>query len=72
MIEDTNFPEEIVNYVKENKGSYMEATIYICEKYDIDPVFIAKTLTKPIIEKLEMEGRELNMLPQLSSAKLPF
>lgn len=72
MIEDIDFPEEILNYVKEKRGSYIEATMYVCEKYDIDPVFIAKTLTKPIIEKLEVEGREMNMLPQLSSAKLPF
>ena len=37
-----------------------------------DPVFVAKTLTKPIIEKLEVEGRELNILPQLTSSKLPI
>jgi hypothetical protein len=72
MIEDINFPHEIETYVKENGGTYVEAVLFICEEYDIDPVFVAKTLTKPIIEKLEVEGRELNILPQLTSSKLPI
>jgi hypothetical protein len=72
MIDDTNFSHEIKTYVKENGGTYIEAVLFICEEYDIDPVFVAKTLTKPIIEKLEIEGRELNILPQLTSSKLPI
>ena len=72
MIEDIKFPHEIETYVKENGGTYVEAVLFICEEYDIDPVFVAKTLTKPIIEKLEVEGRELNSLPQLTSSKLPI
>ena len=72
MIDDINFPHEIELYVRENSGTYVEAILAICEKYDIDPVFIAKTLTKPIIEKLEVEGRDLSILPQLTSAKLPI
>jgi hypothetical protein len=72
MIDDTNFSHEIKTYVKENGGTYIEAVLFICEEYDIDPVFVAKTLTKPIIEKLEVEGRELNILPQLTSSKLPI
>jgi hypothetical protein len=72
MIDDINFPHEIEMYVKVNGGTYVESILSICEKYDIDPVFIAKTLTQPIIEKLEIEGRDLNILPQLTSAKLPI
>ena len=72
MIDDINFPHEIELYVRENGGTYVEAVLAICEEYDIDPVFIARTLTKPIIEKLEVEGRELNILPQLTSSKLPI
>ena len=72
MIDDTNFSHEIKTYVKENGGTYIEAVLFICEEYDIDPVFVAKTLTKPIIEKLEVEGRELNILPQPTSSKLPI
>jgi hypothetical protein len=72
MIDDINFSHEIKTYVKENGGTYIEAVLFICEEYDIDPVFVAKTLTKPIIEKLEIEGRELNILPQLTSSKLPI
>jgi len=72
MIDDINFPHEIELYVRENGGTYVEAVLFICDEYDIDPVFVAKTLTKPIIEKLEVEGRELNILPQLTSSKLPI
>ena len=72
MIDDINFPHEIELYVRENGGTYVEAVLFICDEYDIDPVFVAKTLTKPIIEKLEVEGRDLNILPQLTSSKLPI
>ena len=48
----------------------MDAILKHCEDYDIEPPGAAKLLTKPIIEKLVQEGRDLHLLPK--KAKLPF
>lgn len=64
------FSKLIVEYVLKNNSSYMDAILKHCEDYDIEPQGAAKLLTKPIIEKLVEEGRDLHLLPK--KAKLPF
>lgn len=64
------FSKLIVEYVSKNNSSYMDAILKHCEDYDIEPQGAAKLLTKPIIEKLVEEGRDLHLLPK--KAKLPF
>ena len=49
---------------------YIEAVIELSEQYGFGPEVGAKLLNKPIIEKIKMEGQEINLLPKLS--KLPF
>ena len=64
------FSKLIVEYVSKNNSSYMDAILKHCEDYDIEPQGADKLLTKPIIEKLVEEGRDLHILPK--KAKLPF
>jgi len=64
------FSKLIVEYVSKTNCSYMDAILKHCEDYDIEPPGAAKLLTKPIIEKLVQEGRDLHLLPK--KAKLPF
>ncbi len=40
------------------------------EEHEIEPEIAAKHLSKPIIEKIESEGRSFNLLPK--KAKLPI
>ena len=65
------FIKEIEKYVENNGGTYIDATLIICEDYELEPAAAAKFLTKPIIEKIEEEGRDINILPRNNTTKLP-
>tara|TARA_Y100000593_G_C4103014_1_gene234187 strand:+ start:134 stop:346 length:213 start_codon:yes stop_codon:yes gene_type:complete len=49
--------------------SYIEAVIKICDSYNIDIASGARMLSRPIIEKIQKEGEDINLLPRMS--KLP-
>ena len=61
-----SFAEE-VEKLASNTGSYIDSVIELCEKYNIEPQVAAKMLTRPIVEKIEAEGRESNSLPKVST-----
>ena len=65
------FSKKIENYIEINKSSYIDATVAISEIENLDYSIIAKLLTRPILEKIQEEGRGLNLLPK-SKNKLPF
>tara|TARA_R110002012_G_scaffold160808_1_gene322758 strand:- start:40 stop:285 length:246 start_codon:yes stop_codon:yes gene_type:complete len=58
------FSNKVEKYVKERGGSYIDAVISLCEEYEIEPPIVAKSLSKPVIEKIQMEGQDLNLLPK--------
>lgn len=64
------FCNEVMKYVEKNKESYIDSVIVISEKFGFGPEFGAKLLSKPIIEKIRIEGQEINLLPKMS--QLPF
>jgi len=73
MISDdikNKFCNEVVKNLKTNDGSYIDAVISVSEQYGFAPEMGAKLLSKPIIEKIRMEGEEINLLPKMS--QLPF
>ena len=55
-----------------NGGIYIDAVISTCENHNIDPVIASKFLSKPIIEKIKIEGQSVNLLPKEIDAKLPI
>ena len=61
-----SFAEE-VEKLASTTGSYIDSVIELCENYNIEPQVAAKMLTKPIVEKIEAEGRESNSLPKVST-----
>jgi len=61
---------EIQSLVLAKEMSYMDAILFLCEKYSIEPEMIAKFLSKAIIQELKAEGESLNLLPKTS--KLQF
>ena len=67
-----DFSRKIENYVILNNCSYIDATIAICENKEIEFSIISKLLNKPILEKIQEEGRSLNLLPKSKKNKLPF
>lgn len=60
------FCHEVEELVKKGDIGYLEAVIQLCEKYNMEPEAAAKLLSQPIIEKLQIEGQEIHLLPQPS------
>ncbi|MBC8442972.1 MAG: hypothetical protein H8D80_02145 [Proteobacteria bacterium] len=66
-----NISLQVESYIIQNGGEYIDAVLYVCEKENIEPKVAAKYLSKPIIEKIGIEGRSMNLLPK-NSAELPL
>ena len=66
-----NFSREVEKYIEKKGGDYIDAVILLCEQYDIEPAIVAKSLSKPLVEKIRMEGQDLNLLPKPKN-KLPI
>ena len=71
FMDKNDISKEIESYVEKNGGSYIDSVLFFCEKYTVDPEYMKKYITKPIKEKLEIEGRELNILRK-KETKLPL
>jgi hypothetical protein len=59
-----SFSKKVESYVREKGGSYIDAVLSLCEEYEIEPPIVAKSLSKPVVEKIKMEGQDLNLLPR--------
>jgi len=70
MIDPTQIATLIERMVSNRKISYMEAVLEVCEEHSVDASLVAKHLSKPIIENIENEARQINLLPRKKS--LPF
>jgi len=66
-----NFSREVEKYIEKRGGPYIDAVISLCEKHEIEPAIVAKSLSKPLVEKIRMEGQDLNLLPR-PKTKLPI
>lgn len=64
------FCSEVMDYAKTKENSYIDATIHVAEKFGFGPEMGAKLLSKPLIEKIRIEGEDINLIPKMS--KLPF
>lgn len=65
------FSKKVENVVSEKTVSYIDAVIEVLEEQSLDFSAVNKLLSKPIIEKLQKEGIELNLLPKRKTC-LPF
>ena len=64
------FSRKVENYVQENGDGYIDAIIALSDEYGIEPNVAAKYISKPIVEKVQREGQDINLLPETS--KLPI
>jgi len=67
----TGFSKKVENYIREKGGSYIDAVLSLCEEYEIEPPLVAKSLSKPLVEKIKIEGQNLNLIPRPEN-KLPI
>jgi len=66
-----DFSKEVEEFVKRQKEpSYIDAVLHICEKHGVEPDTVSKILSKPIKERLKVEGQRLNLLKK--DSKLPL
>jgi len=66
-----DFSKEVEEFVKQQKEpSYIDAVLHICEKHGVEPDTVSKILSKPIKERLKVEGQRLNLLKK--DSKLPL
>jgi hypothetical protein len=70
MIDPTQISNLIERMVSSRKISYMDAVLELCEDNSFDASLVAKHLSKPIVENIEKEARDINLLPKKKS--LPF
>ena len=61
---------DVVKEANKSGSGYIDTVVDMAEKYEITVEIAAKLLSKPIIEKIQSEGEEVNLLPKIS--KLPF
>ena len=65
-----DFMKEVEKNVLLGELGYIDSIIMVCEDFEIEPNVAAKFLPKPLIEKIEEEGKRFNMLPK-NTSKLP-
>lgn len=63
----SSFSKKIENYVIKTGCQYMDAVLKFCEDHNVEPEVAAKYLTKPIKEKIMLEGQEINLIPKTKS-----
>jgi len=65
------FSKKVEDYVLKHNSSYLDAVLYTAQEYNIEPEAAAKLISRPIIEKLSAEGKELNLVKN-NKSRLPF
>ena len=67
--EQEKFCKQVEKYVTDNGGTYLDAVLCICEDNNTSPELMAKKITKPLKEKLQIEAIELNYrLPNIGAS----
>jgi hypothetical protein len=64
------FCSAVLEHAQDDNLGYIEAVIHVSEEFGFGPEMGAKLLSKPIIEKIRIEGEDINLLPKMS--QLPF
>jgi len=70
MINPEQISTQIEQAVSTRNISYMDAVLELCEEHSVDVSMVAKYLSRPIVENIEKEARDVNLLPRKKS--LPF
>lgn len=67
------FSIKVIERFKKTKLSFMDCVLELSEEMGIDPIAAGKLLTKPLIEKIHQEAKDLNLIKDTKkSKKLPL
>jgi hypothetical protein len=56
------FSNKVIERVKKTQMTFMDSVLELTEEMGLDPTASGKLLTKPIIEKIQQEAKELHLL----------
>jgi hypothetical protein len=66
------FSNKVLERVKATKLSFMDCVLEITEEMGLDPSASGKLLTKPIVEKIQQEAKDLHLLKKSKTKQLPL
>ncbi len=67
------FSSRIIDKVKITKLPFIDCVLELANEMGIDPSSAGKLLTKPIIEKIEVEAKSLHFIKETNkNSKLPI
>jgi hypothetical protein len=65
------FSNRVIQRVKNTNLSFMDCVLELSEEMNIEPSAAGKLLSKPLIEKIEQEAKNLHLLKKSKTRKLP-
>lgn len=65
------FSNKVIERTLKTNLSFMDCVLELATEMEIDPSAAGKLLTKPLIEKIEDEARNLHFLKKSKNKKLP-
>jgi len=65
------FSNKVLERALSTQMSFMDCVLELSEEMGLDPTASGKLLTKPLIEKIEVEAKNLHLLKSLKNKKLP-
>jgi phosphomevalonate kinase len=65
------FSNKVIERAKSTKLSFMDCVLELSDEMGLDSSAAGKLLTKPIIEKIQVEAQNLHFMKKTKSRKLP-
>jgi hypothetical protein len=59
-----SFSSMVETFVYQNRMSYLDSVLHLCEKNNLELEDVRKYLSVTILEHIESEARQLNFLPK--------
>lgn len=59
-----SFSSMVESFVHQNRMSYLDSVLHLCEKNNLELEDVKKYLSVTILEHIESEARQLNFLPK--------
>ena len=66
------FSNKVLERALSTHMSFMDCILELSEEMGLDPSASGKLLTKPLIEKIEVEAKNLHLLKSSKNKKLPI
>ena len=64
FITKKSFSSMVETFVYQNRMSYLDSVLHLCEKNNLELEDVRKYLSVTILEHIESEARQLNFLPK--------